>query len=434
MSTDPLYHAWNCVGYEHVKTEVVDGALRVVVAKARGEPECAGCGSTQVTLEGTREVSLRAVPIGQTRVYLVLRLLMLRCRQCHVVRQEKFDLAAPRKSYTRQFAEYVLVLTRYMTLQDVAELLKVGWDLVKEILKQDLERRAALRSWKGVRRIAIDEIAVKKGHKYLTVVVDLDSGEALYTAEGHDHTSLEPFFKRLEAEGAKLEAIAVDMGTGYRKGIELYAPKDVAVIYDHFHIVSAMNAVISEVRRGEQNRLEGEGKRVLKGSRYLLLYGKETLADDPDKRTRLDALLAANEVLHKVWLLKEDLRTFWQQENKGDGRGLRPGLDPQRARSGGPRRFAHRQDHRGRTHLHPLLVRPPHHHGTSRRAEQQDQGAQADRIWLPRHRLLRPPNPLPPPDQVQPHRRLTRAHQQQHRVAFCPAPSGSGHPPVTAGP
>ncbi|MBK6580273.1 MAG: ISL3 family transposase [Sandaracinaceae bacterium] len=316
MSTDPLYHAWNCVGYEHVKTEVVDGALRVVVAKARGEPECAGCGSTQVTLEGTREVSLRAVPIGQTRVYLVLRLLMLRCRQCHVVRQEKFDLAAPRKSYTRQFAEYVLVLTRYMTLQDVAELLKVGWDLVKEILKQDLERRAALRSWKGVRRIAIDEIAVKKGHKYLTVVVDLDSGEALYTAEGHDHTSLEPFFKRLEAEGAKLEAIAVDMGTGYRKGIELYAPKDVAVIYDHFHIVSAMNAVISEVRRGEQNRLEGEGKRVLKGSRYLLLYGKETLADDPDKRTRLDALLAANEVLHKVWLLKEDLRTFWQQENK----------------------------------------------------------------------------------------------------------------------
>lgn len=146
--------------------------------------------------------------------------------------------------------------------------------------------------------------------------MDLDTGEALYTAPGHDHTSLEGFFVRLAAEGATLEAIAVDMGTGYRKGIELYAPPGVAVVYDHFHVVAAMNKVIDEVRRGEQARLEGEGKRVLKGGRYLLLYGQDTLAQMPEKQVRLEALLAANATLHKVWLLKEDLRTFWAQENK----------------------------------------------------------------------------------------------------------------------
>lgn len=269
-----------------------------------------------VTLEGTREVTVQTVPVGLTRVFLVLQLRMLRCRTCHVVRQESHGMGEPRRGYTRYLAEYVLALARLMTLTDVSELLGLGWGVVKEIVSGDLKKRAAARSWENVRRIAIDEISVKKGHKYLTVAVDLDSGEALYTAPGHDHTSLEPLFRRLAAEGAKLEAIAVDMGCGYRKGIELYAPKGVAVVYDHFHIVSAMNTVVDEVRRSEQNRLEGEGKRVLKGGRYLLLYGKESLDDDPDKRSRLDALLSANAVLHKVWLLKEDLRCFWKHADK----------------------------------------------------------------------------------------------------------------------
>lgn len=316
MATPLLYHAWAVEGYVYVRTELIDEAVRFHVRKADGPPLCAGCGSADVTLEGTREVAVRAVPVGSTAVFLVLHLRMFRCRSCHAVRQESRDLTEPRVGYTRHFAAYVLQLAAHMTLSAVAELLGVGWDLVKEIVQKDLQTRAAARSWAGVRRIAIDEIAVKKGHHYLTVIVDLDTGEALYTATGHDHLSLKAFFERLTREGTTLEAIAVDMGTGYRKGIELYAPKGVAVVYDRFHIVASMNKVIDEVRRSEQGRLEGEGKRILKGSRYLLLYGEETLSAWPDKKTRLEALLAANATLHKVWLLKEDLRTFWQQESK----------------------------------------------------------------------------------------------------------------------
>jgi transposase len=316
MATPLLYHAWDVDGYVYVKTELIDEAVRFHVRKVAGPPSCAGCGSCDVSLEGMREVAVRTVPIGLTAVFLVLHLRMFRCRSCHAVRQESRGLTEPRVGHTRNFAEYVLKLAAHMTLSAVAGLLGVGWDLIRAIVQRDLQRRASARSWAGVRRIAIDEIAVKKGHHYLTVIVDLDSGEALYTAAGHDHISLKAFFERLKREGATLEAIAVDMGTGYRKGIEMYAPKGVAVVYDRFHIVASMNKVIDEVRRSEQGRLEGEGKRVLKGSRYLLLYGEETLTAWPDKKTRLEALLVANETLHKVWLLKEDLRTFWQQESK----------------------------------------------------------------------------------------------------------------------
>jgi transposase len=196
----------------------------------------------------------------------------------------------------------------------------VGWDLVKDIIKAELERRKRRRSWRNVRRIGIDEIAIRKGHRYMTVVVDLQTGEVLYTAEGRDHECLLPFFTRLKQAGAQLKAIAMDMSAAYLKAVQLYAPSDVVVVHDHFHVVANMNEVVDEVRRDEQNQLEGEGKNVIKGSRYLLLGAKENIAKEPEKQTRLDALLTINETLHKVYLLKEDLRLFWSQSSKQDAR------------------------------------------------------------------------------------------------------------------
>ncbi len=232
---------------------------------------------------------------------------------CGSRRQESRDIADARKSYTRAFARLVLELAEKMTILDIARYLRVGWHLVKSIIKTDLLRRARRRSWRKVKRIAIDEFAVRKGHSYVTLVVDPDSGQVLYWAEGKDHKALEAFFRRLRRSRAKLEAIAVDMSAAYLKAIRLYAPKGVKLVHDRYHVVSEMNGVIDKVRREEQNRLDDEGKKTIKGGRYLLLYASEKLDGQPDKKARLDKLLEANELLHKVYLLKEDLRLFWSQ-------------------------------------------------------------------------------------------------------------------------
>ena len=84
--------------------------------------------------------------------------------------------AEPRRSYTKSFERYVLELSRSMTILDVAHHLDVGWDTVKDIQKRDLSRRYAKPKLKHLRAIAIDEIAVAKGHRYLTVVMDLEGG------------------------------------------------------------------------------------------------------------------------------------------------------------------------------------------------------------------------------------------------------------------
>jgi len=299
-----------------LSTEYRDGAIFFNLETKPGKRRCIECRSRDVILSGKASYQLRSLPIGNRRVFLVLHLHVLECKSCGAVRQEDRILADPLKTYTRAFARFVVDLCKKMTMSDVARHLRVGWHMVKSILRDHLERCASRRSWRKVSQIAIDEIAIRKRHRYMTVVVDLDTGEVLFTAEGRDHTCLKPFFRRLRRAGAKLKAIAVDMSSAYLKAIEDFGPPGVAIVHDRYHIVSNMNNVIDKVRRDEQNRLEAEGKNVLKGARYLLLYGKEKLAEKPTKQARLDELLAANETLHKVYLLKEDLRQFWSQKTK----------------------------------------------------------------------------------------------------------------------
>ena len=325
MSTSAMYHVYGARTYRYLKTEYRGGAVYFHVEKKDRHRRCVECKSRDVTFDSLSEVTLKTVPSGSKEVFLVLHLRILKCRDCGAKRQESRDVAEPRRSYTRMFANYVLDLAKQMTIRAVAQHLRVGWDLVKDIVKSNLRRKARLRSWRKIRRIAIDEIAIRKGHSYMTVVLDLDTGHVLYAAEGKDQLCLKPFFRRLRHARAKLEAVAMDMSDAYINAVREYWSKPVVIVHDHYHIVSNMNGVIDKIRRLEQKRLEGEEERkVLKGSRYLLLYARETLErKKPEKLERLEELLAANETLHKVYLLKEKLRlSFWSQPTKEAARKL----------------------------------------------------------------------------------------------------------------
>lgn len=311
MSTRLLYRTFGVRTFDLVKTTFEKGVTYFHLVKKPAHQRCVCCRSRAVGLDGARSYPLRSVPIGSKPVFMVLTLYTLICINCGARRQESRDIADPRKSYTRAFARLVVELSSKMTILDIARYLRVGWDLVKSIIADSLRRRARRRSWKAVRQIAIDEFAIRKGHTYMTLVVDLDSGRVLYWAPGKDHTSLEPFFRKLRRSGAQLEAIAVDMSSAYLKAIRLYAPRGIVVVHDRYHVVSLMNDALDSVRKQELKRLAGEGQRAVLGARYLLLTASEKLDEQPDRKARLDRLLAANELLHKAYLLKEDLRLFW---------------------------------------------------------------------------------------------------------------------------
>src|SRR5512142_2380042 len=183
-----------------------------------------------------------------------------------VVRQVKIPFADARRSYTSSFERYVLERGRRMTIRDVAVHLGVSWDVIKDIQKRDLSRRFAKPKLKHLRQIAIDEIAIAKGHRYLTVVLDLDSGAVVFVGDGKGAKALKPFWKRLKGSKAKIEAVAMDMSPAYREAVSTHLPK-ATIVFDRFHVMKLFNEKLSDLRRAlHREATDVMQKKVLKGT------------------------------------------------------------------------------------------------------------------------------------------------------------------------
>jgi transposase len=315
MSTSLLYHAFGIRGYKYVRTDYPDGQVIFTIRQAPETWRCSACGSTRVQSRGHVERRFRSLPIGSRTTAVVLPIPRVECRACGVVRQVEVPFADPRRTYTRAFERYALGLSRRMTIRDVARHLNVSWDVIKEIQKRDLLRRFAKPKLKHLRRIAIDEIAVAKGHRYLTVVMDLDSGAVVFVGDGKGADALKPFWKRLRPSGAKIEAVAMDMSAAYRGAVSAHLKKAV-IVFDHFHVIKLFNDKLSDLRRSVYHRAEADGKKVLKGARWLLLKNPENLDADKGEKGRLEEALALNKPPAMAYYLKEDLRRFWEQPGK----------------------------------------------------------------------------------------------------------------------
>jgi len=281
---------------------------------------CSACGSSRVTCHGGEERLLRLVPIGLRQTRLFLRVPRVECHDCHVIRQVRLPFADPRRQYTHAFERYALELSQCMTIQDVARHLGIGWDTIKDIQQRYLQRHFAKPKLKHLRRIAIDEISVGKGHRYLTVVLDLDSGAVVFIGDGKGADALDPFWKRLRASHARIEAVATDMGWPYILAVQEHLPKAVHV-FDHFHVIKLFNDKLSELRRElYREATERLDKQVLKGTRWLLLKNPENLDPKRRERERLEEALRINQPLAMAYYLKEDLRQIWMQADKATAR------------------------------------------------------------------------------------------------------------------
>ena len=202
--------------------------------------------------------------------------------------------ADPKKHYTRSFEHYALELGRLMTIQDVADHLLIGWDTIKEIQSKNLRRRFGKPKLHKLKQIAIDEINIGKGHRYLTIVLDLLTGAIVFVGDGKGVDSLKPFWKRLRRAHAKIEAVATDMSAAYIRAVRDNLQRAVHV-FDHFHVIKLYNDKLSAFRRQLFHDLTAQGQKLLKGTRWLLLKNPENL--DPKKKERQRLELPRSEAL-----------------------------------------------------------------------------------------------------------------------------------------
>ena len=339
MSTTLLVRSFGLVGYEYVSQHFHGGVTIFRIDQRRDRLRCSRCRSANVWVAGRRERVFHTVPIGSKPTLIAFEVARLRCLECQAVRQANIRFADAKKHYTRSFERYALELSRHMTIQDVADHLQVGWDTIKDIQAKNLQRRFGNPKLRKLKQIAIDEINIGKGHHYLTVVLDLLSGAVVFVGDGKGVEALEIFWRKLRCVRARIKAVASDMSAAYIRAIRDNIPNAVHV-FDHFHVIKLFNDKLSAFRRQLYHEASSDReRRILKGTRWLLLKNPENLDEGRDELDRLMRALRLNQPLAIAYYLKEDLRQIWWQPDKRTARRvLRDWLA--RARASGIRMLA----------------------------------------------------------------------------------------------
>lgn len=321
MSTSILYHTFGVREYWHVATEYREGETVFHLEKAPEKQWCSECQSREVIKKGAESRLLRTLPVGSRRVWLHLHLHRLQCRSCGALKLEPLLIADAKCHYTRALARYVCELSRWMTLDAIARHLGLQWKTVRDIVKKKLQRELKKRSVKGLKYLGVDEVTVGRWYRFMTVVVDLESGEVVHAQEGRDENALSTFLKRLKKAGVRIEAFALDMWRPYIAAIREQFPR-AKLVFDRYHVMAQYGKLLDELRRLEYATASREDKTVFKGIRYLLLKGKEKLTDNAEAQAKLQRLFTINEPLTTAYLLKEQLRSFWACSDRVEARRL----------------------------------------------------------------------------------------------------------------
>jgi transposase len=256
------------------------------------------------------------VNLGNKRTQLKIDVHKIWCQKCDKKVWIEPSFACGKLPMSKSFIRYIIQLTAMTTLLAVALFLGLQWKTVKNIDKANLSKRAKQFSFKKLRYISIDEIAIKKGHKYMTIFTDISTGQIIHAVEGRSEEALRPFLKLLSKKAKRLRGIGIDMSAAYASSVGKHLPT-VSIIFDRFHVTKLLNNTIDKIRRSEYAKCQNQGLRVLKGQRFLLLRNFFEL--DDKQKSSLQRLLEINESLAIAHSMKEQFRLFWQCGSRPEG-------------------------------------------------------------------------------------------------------------------
>ncbi|MGH3732351.1 MAG: ISL3 family transposase [Acidimicrobiales bacterium] len=278
----------------------------------------------------------RHLDLGAARCFLEAEIVRIYCQRCGRVRTEDVPWARPAARHTKAFCSVVAWLAQRTDKTTITTLLRVSWEAVAKIVVGVVADELDVVRFEGLRRLGVDEVAYRKGHRYLTVVADHDQqGRAIWAGEGKGASTLNAFYDELGVERIeKLEAISLDMGGAFKKATDEKAPH-VRQCVDPFHLVKLANEAIDQARRWSWNEERrrapaphprGRPKsdevrarnepRWVKHTRWALLKDRDKLSDD--QLDVLHELRKNNSVLYRSWQLKEGLRDLYRLEDPED--------------------------------------------------------------------------------------------------------------------
>ena len=198
-----------------------------------------------------------------------------------------------------------------------AGLLRLSWDEAWNVMERAVARGQRAKKQRVIARLGVDEKAVAKGHRYVTLVCDLDQSTVEYIGDDRKKASLDAYYRSLTNDQLTgIQAVAMDMWEPFITATVDHVPDGRSkIVFDRFHIMKHVNEAVDAVRKWEHRQLQSEGDETLKKTKYLWLYSEENLPES--SREQFAALRALQLKTGRAWAIKESLRDLWSYRRRG---------------------------------------------------------------------------------------------------------------------
>jgi len=301
--------------YGKVRKRLIKGRVSLEVGihpRKNSRPVCSGCARRGTQYDRLAPRRFEFVPLWGMAVFFVYRMRRVDCRQCGVT-VEKVPWGHGRCHLTTTYRWFLASWAKRLSWQEVADIFHTSWQSVFRSVRMAVIWGIVHRTWGRIEAIGIDEIAWRKGHKYLTLVYQIEEGRKrlLYVAGERTEESLRRFFGIVPQRVARgIRFVCSDLWQPYLKVIAECAGQAVHVL-DRFHLMTHFSKAIDEVRAEEARRLKQDGyEPVLKHSRWCLLKRPENMTKK--QSVKLAELVQYNLRTVRAYLLKEDFQQLWE--------------------------------------------------------------------------------------------------------------------------
>ena len=300
---------------ERVELDLARQQVDVLVGHAAGQRfTCPECGRELSVYDHLAEREWRHLDSCQFLTYLHARPPRVSCPE-HGVHQVALPWAQSGSRFTHLFEALAIEVLLAANVKNAAAILRITWDEAWHLMERAVARGRAAKGSTMPRQIGIDEKAIAKGHRYMTLVCDLDEATVEYIGEERKEISLADYFDAFPKERREqIEAICLDMWPAYINACRDKVPgADDKLVFDRFHLMRHVLDAVDKVRKQEHKALLQAGDTTLTKSKYLWLTNPENLTDQA--RERFATLKTAELKTSRAWALKETLRELWSYQS-----------------------------------------------------------------------------------------------------------------------
>lgn len=300
----PLKSLYDFCGFKPNLSVVSKQEIHVDLERTTTTGECPVCGKKLRWVEQAYQRCIRDLDVSGKHCFLRFLQYKIRC-PCGYRGIEQLEFVDKYSRYSNVFEEYVARLCGLMSVKDVSGLMGVNWKAVKQIDKKYLAKNKVGLEYANPTRIGVDEVSYQKGHKYLSVVRDVDKRRVIWVGEKRKKETLDSFFKELGPEKtANILVVSMDMWDPYIASVKQNCPL-AEIVFDKFHVSKKINEALDKVRKQEFAKAGAEKKKEMKHKRFVILKRKKNL--DTKQKEDLQSIMKRNKRLYKAYLLKEQM-------------------------------------------------------------------------------------------------------------------------------